>query len=166
MVLQNREIAMKLNILFIISLSFLISACVTTATPMGKDPSALQKAVQSFTQDQAQFIHAQVDLNHDGIQDAVVLLKGTDWCGSGGCTMLVFQGLNNKNFQLLSRSTVTNTPIYLLKSSHQGWRDLSVYSRGIGQVTLQFNGKNYPANPSLLTETKIDPTEAQLLLEH
>jgi hypothetical protein len=36
-----------------------------------------------------EFEYALTDLNEDGIQDAVVLLTGQDYCGSGGCTMRV-----------------------------------------------------------------------------
>ena len=35
---------------------------------------------------------AGVDLNGDGIKDALVLLQGPYWCGTGGCSQLVFQG--------------------------------------------------------------------------
>ncbi len=31
------------------------------------------------------------DLNGDGLKDALVLLKGSNWCGSGGCSFMVLK---------------------------------------------------------------------------
>src|SRR5262245_44169381 len=61
-------------------------------------PLALVTAVQSFIETrgvhgQPTFRHALIDLDGDGRPDAIVLLRSQDWCGSGGCTMLVFRGM-------------------------------------------------------------------------
>lgn len=113
---------------------------------------ALEQAVHAYTQDQSDYQSSLYDLNKDGIDDAVVLLSGMEWCGSGGCTLLVFKGLENGSFQPHSKMTVSSTPIYALSTQTQGWRDLSVYTRGLGQVILKFNGKSYPSNPSLASK--------------
>lgn len=110
---------------------------------------ALKQAVYLSLQEQPLYQYAFYDLNQDGIQDAVVMLKGANWCGSGGCTVLVFQGMSREKFQPHSKMTVTDVPIVVLNSKTQGWSDLSVYSRGSGQVILKFNGRSYPGNPSL-----------------
>jgi hypothetical protein len=110
---------------------------------------ALKQAVYLSLQEQPLYQYAFYDLNQDGIQDAVVMLRGSDWCGTGGCTVLVFQGMSRKKFQPHSKMTVTDVPIVVLNSKTQGWSDLSVYSRGPGQVILKFNGRSYPGNPSL-----------------
>lgn len=133
---------------------------VTAQLPQGSTDQAqqltyLSAAVQKFSQDQTRFRYAFADLNQDGIQDAFVLLQSQDWCGSGGCTLLIFKGLADQSFQYISDSTVTDTPIYLLSSSQHGWRDFSVYTRGTGQVLMQFNGQKYPSNPSMLDKYEI-----------
>lgn len=110
---------------------------------------ALKQAVYLYIQEQALYQYAFVDLNRDGLQDAVVLLRGANWCGTGGCTLLVFQGMSGNRFQPLSKMTVSDVPVYALNTQTQGWSDLSVYTRGLGQVILQFNGQTYPSNPSL-----------------
>lgn len=110
---------------------------------------ALKQAVYLSLQEQSLYQYAFYDLNQDGIQDAIVMLKGTNWCGSGGCTVLVYQGMSRDKFQPHSKMTVADVPIVALNSKTQGWSDLSVYSRGSGQVILKFNGRSYPANPSL-----------------
>lgn len=116
---------------------------------LAKDNPALIQAMSTYIGDQTDFDATLFDLNQDGLKDAVVLLKGSNWCGSGGCTMLVFKALPNDQFQPHSKLTVTDRPIYVLPNQTQGWRDLSVYTGGTGQVLLKFNGISYPSNPSL-----------------
>ena len=62
------------------------------------------------------------------------------------------KGLANGSFQPHSKMTVSSTPIYALGTQTQGWDDLSVYTRGLGQVILKYNGKSYPSNPSLASK--------------
>jgi len=88
-----------------------------------------------------------VDLNNDGTEDALVLLTGPDWCGSGGCTLVIFRGAGN-SFALVSSSSVTLEPIRVLREYSKGWSKLLVHSRGRGEVVLNFDGKKYPGNPS------------------
>lgn len=121
-----------------------------TATPK------LAAAIKDFTKDNADYTVAYADLNNDGIQDSIVLLEGPNWCGSGGCTMLVFEGLQGGDFKLKSKSTVASAPVYVLEATSNGWSDLSVYSKGKGQVMMKWGGSNYPANPSLQPTLIID----------
>lgn len=157
---------MKIHLFLCTLLSGLVVGCSSTApientetpsppistTNLAGDETmlhALKQAVYLSLQEQPLYQYAFYDLNQDGIQDAVVMLKGANWCGSGGCTVLVFQGMSREKFQPHSKMTVTDVPIVALNSKTQGWSDLSVYSRGSGQVILKFNGRSYPGNPSL-----------------
>lgn len=157
---------MKIHLFLCTLLSGLVVGCSSTApientetpsppistTNLAGDETmlhALKQAVYLSLQEQPLYQYAFYDLNQDGIQDAVVMLKGANWCGSGGCTVLVFQGMSREKFQPHSKMTVTDVPIVALNSKTQGWSDLSVYSRGSGQVILKFNGRSYPSNPSL-----------------
>lgn len=94
---------------------------------------------------------ALVDLNGDGLKDALVLLQGPFWCGSGGCTMLVFQS-TKAGFQFISRSSLIRGPVLVSETKTRGWRDLMVQVSGGGApskwVALKFDGKKYPLNPS------------------
>ncbi|MGF1694383.1 hypothetical protein L4D20_12075 [Vibrio kyushuensis] len=108
---------------------------------------------------------AYVDLNGDQLDDAVVLMKGINWCGSGGCTMFIFKNRGD-DFQLISKSTVTRKPISVANTETLGWKDLTVWSRGKGLVLMSFDGQKYPRNPSLAP--LVDDQESfqqQLLLE-
>jgi hypothetical protein len=111
--------------------------------------------------------HELVDLNADGLQDAIVLISDPDYCGSGGCTMVVFQG-TAQGFKYISRSTITNPPILVLSELRHGWHTLAVSVRGGGagpnQTLMRFDGKKYPSNPSVQTPAaQTDLTSAQEL---
>lgn len=112
------------------------------------------------------YLEAWTDLNGDQIKDVVVLLQGTEWCGSGGCTMLIYHAKNDHSLTLVTKTTVTNTPIYQLSTKQNGWSDLSVYSnvKGVGQVKLSFDGKSYPSNPSLEKPYQIKKADRKLNL--
>lgn len=51
----------------------------------------LLPTVIEHTYGKTDYLEAWRDLNGDQIKDAVVLLQGKEWCGSGGCTMLIYQ---------------------------------------------------------------------------
>lgn len=124
----------------------------------------LLPSVIEHTYGKTDYLEAWRDLNGDQIKDAVVLLQGTEWCGSGGCTMLIYHAKNDHSLTLVTKTTVTNTPIYQLSTKQNGWSDLSVYSKGIGQVKLSFDGKSYPSNPSLEKPYQIQKADQQLEL--
>lgn len=85
-----------------------------------------------------------------------------NWCGSGGCTMLVFQGIE-KGFRPVSQITLVREPVIVSETQTKGWRDIVVRVSGGGgetkNVALKFNGSTYPSNPSsekaLSPQTKI-----------
>lgn len=133
-------------------------------------PAGVTAAVQAFVKSRGstelpKFKHALTDLNGDSHKEAVVFLSDSNWCGSGGCTMLVLQG-QAKGFKLVSSSTVTDTPVRVSSEKSHGWKHLLVYSKGKGDVLMRFDGKQYPANPSL--QPKATPAQlksAQILLK-
>jgi putative lipoprotein len=94
---------------------------------------------------------ALVDLNGDGQKDALILLQSPYWCGSGGCTMLVFKGTKS-GYKFVSRSTLIRGPVLVSTSKTRGWRELVVEVSGGGapskRVALKFDGRKYPLNPS------------------
>jgi hypothetical protein len=94
-----------------------------------------------------------VDLNGDGSNDALLLLQGPSWCGTGGCTLLVFKGLRD-GFRFVSATSLIRGPLLVSTGKTKGWRDLIVEVSGGGmapkKVALKYNGRKYSPNPSVL----------------
>jgi hypothetical protein len=124
-------------------------------------PPSLLAAVQGYAEKKGEserpvFRYALADLNRDGLDDAIVLLLGGAWCGSGGCNMLVLRG-GKDGFTVVSESTITSEPIRVSPEKSQGWNTLIVFSKGKGDVLMRFNGARYPLNPS--TQPKATPAQ-------
>lgn len=137
-----------------------VSDTQTASAAQSVDPvqTALRQAIASYMRESEvtpdanqRFLSEFIDLNDDGVLDALVVLSSTDWCGTGGCTMLVFEGYD-KGFRLVSSSTLIQTPLTVSETRSNGWRDLVVDVGGGGatsaKAALKFNGKDYPSNPS------------------
>ncbi|MEN3113554.1 hypothetical protein ACFONG_14915 [Uliginosibacterium paludis] len=118
-------------------------------------PSPLVNAVRDYAARAGgdartqEFRHALTDLDRDGVDDALVLLFGPDWCGTGGCTLLVLHGAQD-GFRFVSASRVSEEPVRVsTRDRRHGWSSLIVHSRQAGDVLLRFDGKRYPPNPSM-----------------
>jgi len=100
------------------------------------------------------YIDAFADLRDNGNEDAIVYLMDDGWCGAGGCTMLVLAPTAS-SYRLVTRTTITRTPIRVLSTKSHGWHDIAVWVQGGGiepgyEAKLSFNGKKYASNPSVL----------------
>lgn len=107
------------------------------------------------------------DLNGDGRPEAIVYLTGAEWCGSGGCTLLVLEQ-SGDGFTVRGRTTITRAPIAVLPSTSHGWRDLVVQVSGggarPGQAVLPFRGDRYASNPTLPPAHRLGLREAPEVL--
>lgn len=90
---------------------------------------------------------AYYDLNSDGFKDAFVYLNDRNWCGSGGCTSLIFKG-SESEFVFSSKVMIVKKPIIVSASSSHNWFDIIVNTGGISSVILKSDGLRYPLNPS------------------
>lgn len=99
------------------------------------------------------------DLNDDGQAE---LLIYTDWCGSGGCTLLVF-GNQQGDWQFNSRITLVHLPLQMSPFTTNGWHDLILPVGGGGAKAstrvLQFNGQRYPGNPLTAPEVLLPDSD-------
>lgn len=134
--------------------------------PSAAPPEAIA-AIRSMVFDsEANYAFAMVDLNGDGAQEVVAYVMSSDFCGSGGCPMFVLTTYGRR-YAVAGQTTVTQTPIRLLPTSTNGWRDLSVGVGGGGeparQVKLTYDGKFYPKNPSVVNDT-VDAALGQQLI--
>jgi hypothetical protein len=148
-------------------LGLLVTAASAAWPVIADEPSGLSDAVRAYTKDApaAAFDFALVDLNDDGILDAVVLLRN-GYCGSGGCDLLILRG-HGGGFTLVSESTISNQPIKVSRERRHGWHTLLVLVQGggiqSGMVVMPFNGRRYPFNPSVqprATPAQVDAATA------
>ncbi|MEZ8881178.1 COG3650 family protein [Vibrio lentus] len=99
--------------------------------------------------DNTQYRWLTYDLNGDGKEE---LFAQLDWCGSGGCTLLIFEN-HQDNWRFNSRITLVKGDIRLGKSQNHGWQDLIFNVSGGGATpakhTLSYTGVSYPLNPSV-----------------
>lgn len=97
---------------------------------------------------------AWADLDADGVEDALVYLDGAAWCGSGGCTLLVFQAVDSTDVAELGAYTpvaeisLMHGPVTLSPQRTHGWRDLLVQGESGGWQRMAFDGETYPFSPS------------------
>ncbi len=97
-----------------------------------------------------------LDLNGDGVREAMVLMLGRHWGGSGGQSMFLFRGTRD-GFSWLGRMTCVQFPmegsVCVMKTKTKGWCDLAVrvHGRGAKQkyAAMKFDGARYPLNPTV-----------------
>ncbi|WOX06280.1 hypothetical protein [Microbulbifer pacificus] len=77
------------------------------------------------------------DLNNDGDDEALVFLTG-DWCGSGGCTLLVLSADSGK-WNVISKVPTLRLPIYKLRETNDGWVDMSGVEYGGGELQKKYS---------------------------
>jgi hypothetical protein len=106
------------------------------------------------------------DLNADGTDEAIVYVVGSYWCGSGGCDALVLTP-SSEGFEVVMDASVTRTPIGVLETATNGWRDIFVTIGGgggqAGAVVMKFDGQSYPGNPTAPPAEPTDATAATVL---
>ncbi|MFB2836105.1 hypothetical protein [Floridanema evergladense] len=123
------------------------------------EKNALQQAITNYIKQQKQtvetsdrFFAETIDLNGDSIKDGIVVFSSPYWCGTGGCTMLIFQGQKNHTYRLVSTTSLVRPPLTVSETKTNGWRDLIFTVSGGGMpaktIALKFDGKKYPTNPS------------------
>ncbi|MBG9376908.1 hypothetical protein I5907_11715 [Panacibacter sp. DH6] len=105
--------------------------------------------VDSFSR---RFIFFQYDLNNDNKKEIFVGLTGPYFCGSGGCSI----ELLNADGTVINSFTVTDYPVIVAGTATNGWQDLILESNGKYHL-IKFNGKSYPANPSVAPVMKEIP---------
>jgi hypothetical protein len=128
---------------------------MTSASRQNELKIFLQSYLQEPTlevDETSRYSAAFVDLNGDGIDEAIVYLSGDTYCGSGGCITLVLSR-HESSFRVVTRVTITKLPIRVLTSKSNGWSDITVVVSGGGiqpgyESQLCFDGTSYPDNPS------------------
>lgn len=145
-----------MNKSFVVLLGFFLSTTAISLVQTKSVPEAIIAFLKTNYNDASEtsrhFIYNAVDLNDDGKDEYLVELTGGDWCGSGGCTVLIL----DKNFKLNTRMTVVNAPIYVGapggKETTKGYSNIYIQNRDGSITKMAWNGKKYPTNPSIATK--------------
>ena len=101
-----------------------------------------------------------VNLDGDSRPEVIAYVAGM--CGSGGCETLILHR-KGQEYRIISDIALTQTPIIVCETRSNGWKDLIVEVKGKLEIQrngsivipnhykrLQFNGREYPSNPTLL----------------
>ena len=110
---------------------------------------------------------ADADLNGDGRPEALFLITDPNYCGSGGCTLVIVSP-RGRSYRMVMRSTVTQPPIRLLPTVTHGWHVIgATVWEGRGRpdvVRMRFNGRRYPNNPTMLPATSLKRRSGLVLI--
>jgi len=135
-----------------------VALSVFLAMPSAGGTPAIDRALREWHHERSvtAYKYSLVDLNDDGIPDAIVLMTG-ERCGSGGCNLVILRGVGD-GFRVLSSSNISREPVAVLPETSYGWHTISVYVGGGGvgyePVLMRFNGTRYPLNPTLAPRAK------------
>jgi hypothetical protein len=153
-----------------LSLAVMVTTTVVAQLALADEPPGLSDAVKKYSHERTtpHFEYSLVDLNGDGVPDAIVRLTAPDWCGSGGCTMLIFRG-GAHGYTFVAKATITQKPIKVSPEALHGWHTLLVSVRGGGVqpgfALMRFNGTEYPRNPSVQPQASAAQVAAATTLD-
>lgn len=137
----------------------------TAAKPGVSAPAAANDPAEAWVkavygdEDVLMYKSGSFDLDSDGVDEVLVYPAGPMLCGSGGCNLVVLQKSGDA-WTKISELSVTQLPVGVLDTRTNGWRDLWVTVAGGGlpatTMKLSFDGKSYPANPTVPPAVAID----------
>jgi hypothetical protein len=131
--------------------------------PETKRDAQLELAIRSeIGSDRFSYAYNPVSLHDGSASEALVYMRAPDYCGSGGCTALIFTK-HNGDYRLITRLSLTRPPIVVSSHRTNGWKDLIIFVAGGGIRTgyyavLSFDGKKYPENPTTAPATPLRAT--------
>ncbi len=168
----------------IAALALLLAACSPEPQPIApstSEPPVIPAAVEPATDPalttflQARTRDAMAPLGYvarttgEGA-DALTLvyLVGPEYCGSGGCNLLILRRAGDGS-AVLGETTVSQAPIRILSTATNGLPDIGVRVRGGGlaegyEARLTFDGARYPSNPTVAPAARVDGAEGVTLI--
>jgi len=158
---------MKVNRFLVFYACVLLIAVGESVSFADESQSAVQQALSQIDPEiqSGQYEVQRVDLDADGVLDAVVLMNGkSGYCGSGGCSLFVLRSVQGKLIKVGDIGVVSR-PISVRSTSHHGMKDLLVSVRGGGAqpgvAVLEFDGKSYPQSPTAFSDQVIFPEKPE-----
>lgn len=121
------------GILCLSSCLLLSADCIAQSHPTSRQENSVKRFLRAYLKvphvydndETTEFFPAFVDLNDDGIKEAIVYLTGRDLCGSGGCSTLILVP-KGSSYKVITRILITRPPIRVLTTKSNGWHDIAV----------------------------------------
>lgn len=115
-----------------------------------KIEAGIRSALNLGFRDRVRYMFQSLDFDGTGLRGILlVYLIGSQVCGTGGCTMLVMQAVEN-GYRVISRIPAVQQPVIISNQKTNGYPDLIVYTAGGGLAPayrrLRFNGSSYLTN--------------------
>ena len=89
---------------------------------------------------------AEVDLDGDGSPEIIAYVRSPQTCGSGGCTLMVFD-MEDTGLVPIGRIPASRLPVSVYPEKHGGFRDLGITTAGGGFAAdirrVPFAGRSY-----------------------
>ena len=108
-------------------------------------------------EDKVRYYYNRIDLNNDNVPETFVYLTGPLLCGTGGCSGLIFEQVDDQ-YKMVSRFSLVRTPVIVRDKTTNGWKNIIMYVAGGGMEgrykELKFDGETYPLNPSIQPDVK------------
>lgn len=99
----------------------------------------------------------------------LVYLVGPEYCGSGGCKLLILRR-SADGYDVLGDTTVTQAPIRILSTRTNGQPDIGVQVSGGGEAgyeaKLAFDGARYPSNPTVAPAERVVGAQGMTLISN
>lgn len=159
---------MKLKNILSIATMFILSSTISLSNEMQtmksetqRDREVEENLIKTYSlkrgEDIAFYYYNKVDLNGDNKPEVIVYAYGPMLAGSGGGSGLILKEIS-EGYQIISKLSLVRTPIIISNNKTNGWKDIIMEVSGGGatpsKVTMKFDGKKYPSNPS--TQTKLN----------
>lgn len=109
--------------------------------------------LQAIEVSDRKFRYQQIDLNADGKKEVFVIFSTPYFCGTGGCSMILF----DNDLKPITKFTVTRPPVYANPDTKNGWNVLYIKDREEWKQLIYENG-TYPSNPTILPTTTAKPS--------
>lgn len=92
------------------------------------------------------YVYGLVDLNGDGKDEVLVYTLGSFFCGTGGCSLLLFTE-GTDGYTLVNNFPISRLPVIVLDEKTNGWNNIAKLESGGGApatyVTYTYDGKKY-----------------------
>lgn len=138
-------------------LFFLVAPADTSredATNLAKAAASAYLIPHQNPEDDLRLLVEWADLNVDGLDEALIMVEGIAWCGSGGCTLLVLEAMPEEDqeeegpYRVAAEVSLVHPPIAVSAHRTHQWRDLVFDAETERPTVLPFNGETYPYSPA------------------